>query len=77
MACKFENLLLIFIKKGNAMLSKNKIHELIDHMPEDFSADELIEKIILLQKVEIGRQQIKDGESLTEEEMDKLIDSWQ
>jgi hypothetical protein len=59
------------------MLTKDKVKELIDHMPESFSADDIIERIILLQKIEIGRQQIKDGNSLTEDEMDKLIDSWQ
>jgi hypothetical protein len=59
------------------MLTKDKIQELINHMPESFSADDIIERIILLQKIEIGKQQIKDGNSLTEDEMDKLIDSWQ
>jgi len=59
------------------MLTRDKVKELIDHMPESFSVDDIVEKIILLQKVEMGKQQIKDGNSLTEEEMDKLIDSWQ
>ena len=59
------------------MLTKDKVKELIDHMPESFSVDDIIEKIILLQKIEIGKQQIKDGHSFTEDEMDKLIDSWQ
>ena len=59
------------------MLTKDKIQELINHMPDKFSADDLIEKIILLQRIEIGKQQIKDEHCLTEEELDKLIDSWQ
>lgn len=59
------------------MLTKDKVQELINHMPDSFSVDDIVEKIILLQRVEIGKQQIKDGHSLTEEEMDKLIDSWQ
>jgi len=44
---------------------------------EDFSIVDLSEDSILLQKIEIGRQQIKDGMCFTEEEIDKLIDSWQ
>ena len=64
-------------KKEIVMLTKDKVKELIEHMPESFSVDDLVEKIILLQKIEMGKQQIKDGDSLTEEEMDRLIDSWQ
>jgi len=58
------------------MLTKDKMHSLIDHMPDTFSADDIIEKIILLQKIEIGRQQIANGQFLTEEELDREIDSW-
>jgi hypothetical protein len=58
------------------MLSKDKVKELVDHMPDTFSVDDLVEEIILLQKIEIARKQIKDGEFLTEDELDKEIDQW-
>lgn len=59
------------------MLTKDKIHQLIDHMPDSFSADDLIEEIILLQKIELAREQISNGDFLTEDEMSKEIDSWE
>ncbi len=58
------------------MLTKEKMHDLVDHMPENFTVDQIIEEIILMQKIEIAREQFKNGEFLTEEEMDKEIDSW-
>ena len=58
------------------MLTKAKVQELISHMPESFSVDELVEKVFLLQKIEIGKQQIKEGDSFTEDEMDNIVDSW-
>ena len=58
------------------MLNKEKVKELVDHMPETFSVDDIVEEIILLQKIEIARKQIKDGEFLTEDELDKEIDQW-
>ena len=58
------------------MLTRDKVQQLIDHMPERFSVDDLIGEIILLQKIEIAREQVKNGEFLTEDEMDKEIDSW-
>lgn len=58
------------------MLTKEKVKELVNHMPETFSVDDLIEEVILLQKIERARQQVKDREFLTEEELDKEFDSW-
>jgi hypothetical protein len=58
------------------MLTKEKVKELVNHMPETFSVDDIVEEIILLQKIEIARKQVQDGEFLTEEELDKEVDQW-
>ncbi|MBB5396273.1 hypothetical protein [Mucilaginibacter sp. AK015] len=58
------------------MLTKDKVKELVDHMPDTFSVDDLIEQIIILQKIEIARKQIETGEFLTEEELDAEIEKW-
>jgi Zn-dependent alcohol dehydrogenase len=59
------------------MLTKEKMHELVDHMPKDeFTIDDMVEQMILLQKIETARKQIEDGEFLTEEEFDKEVDKW-
>lgn len=57
-------------------MTKEKAHELVDHMPESFTADDLIEQIIIMQKLEKAREQIDSGDYLTEEEFDKEIDTW-
>lgn len=44
------------------MLIKEKVQNLISYMPDKFSIDDLVEKIILLQKIEEAQQQIKNGE---------------
>jgi hypothetical protein len=58
------------------MLTKEKVKELVDHMPETFSVDELAGKIILLQKIEKAREQVRNGQFLTDEEMDEEIWGW-
>ncbi len=58
------------------MLSKDKVKEMIDHMPETFSVDDLVEEIILLQKIEVAREQLKKDEVLTEDELDAEIEKW-
>ena len=58
------------------MLTKDKVKALVEHMPDTFSVDDIVEEIILLQKIERARQQVRDGHFLTEEEFDKEVDSW-
>lgn len=56
-------------------ITKEKVQNIIDHMPESFQADDLIERIVIMQNIEVARQEIKDEQIISEEEMDKFIDS--
>jgi hypothetical protein len=58
------------------MLTKIKLKEQIDKFPEEFSIDELIEKIILIEKIENGNMQSEKGEVLSETEMENEIEKW-
>lgn len=58
------------------MLTKEKVRQLVDHMPDTFSVDDIVGEIILLQKIEMARKQIANGEFITQEELDKEIDMW-
>jgi hypothetical protein len=58
------------------MLTKIKVKELVDHMPDTFSVDDIVEEIILLQKIDTARKQVNNGEFFTEEEMDNDIGQW-
>ncbi len=58
------------------MLTKDKIQELINHMPETFSADDLIGKIILMQRIEESEAEIDRGEGIDWEELKKEMDTW-
>jgi hypothetical protein len=58
------------------MLTKDKVKELVDHMPDTFSVDDLVERVILLQKIELGEKQIENGEGIDWEDIQKEMDSW-
>ncbi len=58
------------------MLTKEKVRELVNHMPDTFSIDDLVEKVILLQKIEQAKQQIKNGEFYEWDDVKKEMDSW-
>ncbi len=58
------------------MLTKTKLIAEIKNFPEEFSIDELIEKLILIEKVEIGREQSKRGDVVSEAELEYEIKKW-
>lgn len=58
------------------MLKKIKVQEIIKAMPEQFSIDELLDKLILIQKVEEGLKDIEEGRVLTTEEAKNRLGKW-
>lgn len=59
-----------------AMITKTKVKETLEKFPEEFSIDDLVEKLIIIDKVERARQQSRNGEVITEEELDADIEKW-
>lgn len=57
-------------------MKKAAIIETLKNMPDEFMADELIERIVLLQKIDAGLLQIKEGKVLTEEEAEEKLFKW-
>jgi Zn-dependent alcohol dehydrogenase len=58
------------------MLTKENVNTQIRSMPDKFTLDELIEKLIVVEKIEIGIEQVKEGKTITEEELDKRMQEW-
>ena len=58
------------------MLTKSKLKEEIEKLPETFSIDELVERLILIEKVENGISQSNKGEVISEAELDNEIEKW-
>ncbi|MDZ4680520.1 MAG: hypothetical protein SH848_18435 [Saprospiraceae bacterium] len=58
------------------MITKTQLKETLEQFPEKFTLDELIDKIILLDKIERGNQQSENGETIQEEALDKEMQKW-
>jgi len=58
------------------MLTKSKLKEEIEKLPETFSIDELVERLIFIEKVENGISQSKKGDIISEDELDNEIEKW-
>ena len=58
------------------MLTKTRLKKEIEKFPEKFTIDELVEKLILIEKIQKGENQSENGETIPEKELDKEIEKW-
>jgi hypothetical protein len=58
------------------MLTKATLKQQIDSFPEQFSIEELVERLILIEKNDNGNKQSESGEIISESDLNKEIDKW-
>jgi hypothetical protein len=58
------------------MITKTQLIESLDRLPEKFTLDELMDRIVLIDKIERGDEQSKRNETFTEEELDQEMAQW-
>ncbi len=54
-------------------MKKEKVIEVLDQLPIDFDIEDLVEKLIFIQKVEIGLNAAKEGKSIPINEAKELF----
>ena len=58
------------------MLTKNKVLQLIDKMPEQFSVEDLMEEMILMEKIQKGMEQSENDEVIPDQELQHRLPEW-
>ena len=58
------------------MLTKKQVLSAVRNMPDNFDTIQLFDRILLFNKVEEGRQQIKEGKGLSTTEAKKKLKKW-
>jgi hypothetical protein len=58
------------------MITKNKLLQTIKGLPDKFSLDDLLDRIILLQKIEIGLEQSESGQTKSTKEAKEHLKKW-
>ena len=58
------------------MITKDQVINSLKEMPTQFSIDELMDKLILLQKIDIGLEQSKQGEVYSSLEAKEMLKQW-
>ncbi len=58
------------------MLSRAQVFNTIEKLPEQFSIDQLIDKLLFIDKVETGLKQSASGEVNTKEQAKQKLSKW-
>lgn len=58
------------------MLTKTKLRKSLEDMPEDFTLEELMDRLILLEKVEKGRSQSESNDVVSEVDLESEMAKW-
>jgi predicted transcriptional regulator len=58
------------------MLTKTQIFDTVETLPENVYLDELIDKLLFIEKVNIGLKQSEKGMVSSEEEVCKKLSKW-
>ena len=58
------------------MLTKSNVIKTLSAFPENFTLDELVEKLIFINKVEKGLEQSLTNNVFSEEEAQKKLSKW-
>ncbi len=58
------------------MLTKAKIAEQLQNLPEEFTAEQFFEHLIFIDKIDRGNVQSENGEVVSEQELQAEITAW-
>lgn len=58
------------------MITKKQLSLTLEKLPDEFSIEVLIEKLILLDKIERADKESERGEIISEDELDQQLEKW-
>ena len=58
------------------MLTKDKIKKTIDSLPDDFTLKDIIEELVVLDKIEQGLKDVKEGNVYTTDQVRQKLEKW-
>jgi predicted transcriptional regulator len=58
------------------MLTRSKVIQSVNDLPESFTIDDLIDRLIFIEKVEEGLKQAEKGKVISHDDVKKIIEKW-
>lgn len=58
------------------MLTRTQVNDIVKKLPEEFSVDQLVEKLVFIDKVKTGLNQSEKGKVNTKEQAKQKLSKW-
>jgi predicted transcriptional regulator len=62
--------------KYKIMLTKDKVRKTVDRLPENFTVDQIVEELVILNRIEEGLKDIDEGRVFTTDQAKKELKTW-
>jgi len=66
----------IFEEIFNQMLTKDKVRKTIDRLPENFTVDQIVEELVILDKIGAGLNDIEEGRVFSTDQVKQELKTW-
>ena len=57
-------------------MQKEKLQKVVGELPDEVDVDKLVESLYLLEKIELGEQQLARGEGVPHEAAKQRLEKW-
>jgi predicted transcriptional regulator len=58
------------------MLTREKVKKTIDRLPENFTVDQVVEELVILNKIDEGLRDVEQGRVFTTDRVKKELKTW-
>jgi hypothetical protein len=62
--------------EGALGVQKQSIQQVLDQLPEEVDIDTLLDRIILLEKIEAAEERLKAGQGVSHEDAKRRMEKW-
>ena len=56
--------------------AKETVKEILDNLPQDATYEDIVYEIYVKKNIEISKEQLKNGEIISEEQMNHRFEKW-
>jgi hypothetical protein len=58
------------------MLTKEKVKKTIDRLPDSFTVDQVVEELVVLDKIEKGLKEVEEGKVYSTQQVKDQLKKW-
>lgn len=58
------------------MLTKDKVKKTVDRLPEEFTVDQIVEQLVILNKIEEGLKDVEEGRVYSTDQVKQELKRW-